>query len=327
MGIFKEFGKALDPFDIWGSGGVSADTLLGKKDQQAAGQAADATLQAAREAEALNRERYAEAQGRLDPYMRGSERAYGHLQQMMGLPYETSAPNQYIQHSGMRGGMMSPGGRIERGPELAQGQMMGMTDVPGAYQGDPYADFKDQYGADIMPDLPEMDYQDTAAYGQSQDAIRQVMEERQAQAAEAMGGAGGFYGGRRAREAADIGGEQQIALANLEQSSMQNYYDRMARGQGMRQQGAGMLAGMEGERQNWNQQNYVNYMNTLQNLASPGTAQSLSAMGMNQGQAIGQQNLLAQQSANQSRMAGQQARTDAQGNLINTGLQIAGMFI
>lgn len=53
---------------------------------------------------------------------------------------------------------------------------------------------------------------------------------------------------------------------------------------------------------------YNNYMNMLQNLASPTTATNLSSMGMNQGIAMGQQNIAATGMANQYMMEGAGAR-------------------
>lgn len=335
--------------------GGAGDSLTGSKAQHAAERSADATLQAAREAEALNRERYGEAEERLSPYLQGSERAYGRLQDIMGTG---GVRAQDISSRGIRGGLRRAPGD---GGMYAQGGGGGYGDVgnvPGSEMGDPYTGLQEgtfrggsynDYMGDFMPDLPEMDYQDSAAYQQSQGAIRSVGEERQMQAAEAMGQTGGFYGGRRAEAAAEIGGDQALGLANLEQSSMQNYYDRLARSQQMRQTGAGALSALEqqdlgrqatmeqadiGRRESryydqkgQNRQAFTNYMNTLQNLASPQVAQNLSALGVGQGATIGSQNIYAQQQAGQTRVAGQQARDQATGNLLGAGLQVAGLFI
>lgn len=348
--------------------GVLSDiggSITGSTAQHAAERAADAGLQTAREAEALNRERYLDAQEGLSPYTQGAERAYGRLSDIMGVgrPRPQSIGTQGIRggllHAGSRGGYGTDVPLSEGfGPEPGQGQGFDYGGIPGAETGDPYAGLMENefmgggygdYMGEFLPELPEMDYQDTAAYQQSQDAIRNVGEERQMAAAEAMGATGGFYGGRRAEAAAEIGGDQAIDLANLEQGSMQNYYDRLARSQQMRQSGAGALSGLEqqdlarqaaqGEtnigrresryfdQQGQNRQAFTNYMNTLQNLASPQVAQNLASLGVGQGATIGAQNIGAQQAAGAQRVAGQTARDQATGNLIGTALQVGGFFI
>lgn len=329
-----------------------ADSLTGSKAQHAAERSADATLQAAREAEALNRERYGEAEERLSPYLQGAERSYGRLQNIMGV----GEPQSYsIGTEGARGALLHRGTGRYGDPGGGYGDV---GDVPGSEMGDPYEGLREgtfrggsygNYMGDFMPELPEENYQDTAAYQQSQEAIRSVGEERQMAAAEAMGATGGFYGGRRAESAAEIGGDQAIDLANLEQGSMQNYYARLAQSQQMRQAGAGALASLEQQdigrqatmeqgdisrredryydQKGQNRQAFTNYMNTLQNLASPQVAQNLSALGVNQGLTMGAHNIIAQESAGGQRVAGQQARDQATGNLFGAGLQVAGVFI
>ncbi len=73
--VGASLGGSLDAPDF----GAGADADAGTAE------ASQATLQAAREAEALNRERYAEAQGYLDPYIGRSEDAAQQFQSEMGL--------------------------------------------------------------------------------------------------------------------------------------------------------------------------------------------------------------------------------------------------
>ena len=60
---------------------------------------------------------------------------------------------------------------------------------------------------------------------------------------------------------------------------------------------------------------YNNYMNMLQNLASPSTATNLSSMGMNQGITMGQQNIASTNTANEYMMGGAGARQSMVGDI------------
>lgn len=82
------------------------------------------------------------------------------------------------------------------------------------------------------------------------------------------------------------------------------------RGIGLRDVGAGVQG-----------QYYTNYMNMLQNMASPQVAQNLSSLGVGQGLQMGQQNLAAQQMASNYSLMGAQAQgaaiADVAGGLTN----------
>ena len=198
------------------SGIVTAAVVVGgatvysaKKASSAAKGAAGATLATAEQSEALNRERWSEAQGYLDPYIGRAEDAAQQFQAEMGLP-------QY--------------GDI--GEELAPRDM---SQIPG-YQA--------------------------------------VMDESLSAAEQSAVSSGSTaYGGRRLEAAGQVG-------ANVQQSY------------------------------------YTNYMNMLQNLSSPTVATNLSSMGMNQGIAMGQQNIAATNAANEFRLQGVAAQSAGVADLI-----------
>ena len=67
---------------------------------------------------------------------------------------------------------------------------------------------------------------------------------------------------------------------------------------------------------------YNNYMNMLQNMASPTSATNLASMGMNQGIQMGQQNIASTNTANQYMMEGAGARQGGFGDLLGGGLGV-----
>jgi hypothetical protein len=69
---------------------------------------------------------------------------------------------------------------------------------------------------------------------------------------------------------------------------------------------------------------YTNYMNLLQNMASPTTATNLASMGVNQGTVMGQQQIGAQQVASGYMMGGAQAQQAAIGDIIGGGAAVMG---
>jgi len=180
-------------------GAYSAD-----KASSAAKGAARSTLSTAEDAEALNRERWAAAQGYLDPYIGRSEKAAQQFQAEMGLP-------QYG----------------DTGAEIVPRDM---SQIPG-YQ---------------------------AVMDESLSAVEQSV----------INSGSTAYGGRRLKAAGQVG-------AGVQQSY------------------------------------YTNYMNMLQNLSSPTVAINLSSMGMNQGIAMGQQNIAATNTANDFRLQGVEAQNAA----------------
>ena len=175
--------------------------------------ASAATLGTAESAEELNRERWAEAQGYLDPYAGRSETAAQQLQAEMGLA-------QYG----------------DEGQELAPRDM---SQVPG-YQA-------------VM---------DESLRGAEQSAVSSGST---------------AYGGRRLEAAGQVS-------AGVQQS----YYN--------------------------------NYMNMLQNLASPTVATNLAGMGVGQAQSIGQQNIAATNASNAYRLEGTAASNAAMADMVGAGV-------
>ena len=84
-----------DPLTAVGAAGVGASLYGTKKAGEAAESVSDQTLQTAREAEALNRERFGEAQQLLSPYIQRSDIAQQQLMSELGLPVSTTSP--YMQ--------------------------------------------------------------------------------------------------------------------------------------------------------------------------------------------------------------------------------------
>ncbi len=85
--------------------GATQARKAGKRAEKAAEKEAAATLQASREAQALNEQRYADTLSRMRPYMQGAETGYGQLLTEMGLadgeslymdsPYATGIEEAY----------------------------------------------------------------------------------------------------------------------------------------------------------------------------------------------------------------------------------------
>lgn len=280
-------------------------SLTGKSGERTAQEEARKLEVAQKEAAALSKERWEYGKGRVSPYMESAEQALKMQQQMMGF-----------EGAGEFTGKI-PGPQ----PDMMEGyERMGIPD---------------ELRAEFLPEGPGDDYRETEAYRQSQEAIGLMGQEKQAAAAEQFGASTGFYGGRRIREAGKIGGEEAMGLANLEQDAMQNYYDRQYRSQAMRQQGAGALAGyeqydinrMEGrqaEGRARSDQQFVNYQNLLANMANPQTALQFAGMGIDQGQAMGNQALNTQMATSGMINQASQKSTAAIGNLIGAGMTVYG---
>ena len=219
MGLFSKIAGGLAGFALGGpSGALIGSSLFGDDPGASAGEASAATLQASREALALNRERWAEAQGYLDPYIGRAEDAAQQFQAEMGLP---------------------------------------------------------QFG-DIGEDLAPRDMSQIPGYQAVMDESLMAAEQS------AVSSGSTAYGGRRLEAAGEVG-------ANVQQSY------------------------------------YTNYMNMLQNLASPTVATNLSSMGMNQGIQMGQQNIAATNQSGQYMIQGAAARnaqqSDLMSGLVNLGTE------
>ena len=194
MGWFSDIVGTLS-----GAGGV----------EDAARESAADTREAAARAEALNRERYGQAQGYMTPFIGRSDIASRQLMAELGLP-------QYASQN-----------------------------EDGSFN--PYAGNEGEYTARDVSDIPGFQ----ASVDQSVRSAEQS----------AVSSGSTAYGGRRLEAAGEAG-------AGVQQS----YYN--------------------------------NYMNMLQNLESPETATNLSSMGMNQGIAMGAQDIGATNMANMYMMEG-----------------------
>jgi len=135
--------------------------------------------------------------------------------------------------------------------------------------------------------------------------------------------AGGLYSGRRMQAAGDIGGDLQYQLYRDYMGDQRDYAGNMTNllMDQLNREGkiASSVSGIEMDRLNrfggltdarigLEDQFYTNYMNILQNMASPQTATALATAGMNQGVAQGQQNIAAATRAGQFDLAGTQAQ-------------------
>lgn len=201
------------------SGIITATVVVGaysaNRASSAARDAAGATRDTAEQSELLNRERYAEAQGYLDPYIGRSNIAAQQLQAEMGLSQYGDSGQEYTARD--------------------------MSDIPG-YQA--------------------------------------VMDESlQAAEQSAVSSGSTAYGGRRLEAAGQVG-------AGVQQSY------------------------------------YTNYMNMLQNLASPTTATNLSSLGMNQGIQMGQQNIAATNTASNYMLEGVSAGNAALADAVGAGVSL-----
>lgn len=249
MGLLGTILGGVGGFMVGGPAGAVAGAAIGgsigEDPGAGAGEASEATLQASREAEALNRERYQQAQGYMEPFAGRSNIAAQQLQAELGLP-------QYMDQGGVE---FFPPGQEQMGP-FQDGE-------PSA---SPYATPGQEFTTRDMSDVPG--YQ--AVMDESLRAVEQS----------AVSSGSTAYGGRRLEAAGEVG-------AGVQQS----YYN--------------------------------NYMNMLQNLATPTVATNLSSMGMNQGVQMGQQNIAATNQSNQYMMAGAAARNaqqaDLMGGIFNLG--------
>ena len=87
------------------------------------------------------------------------------------------------------------------------------------------------------------------------------------------------------------------------------------------------FAGLTSAKAGTENQFYSNYMNMLQNMASPQVAQNLSALGVNQGMAMGQQNIGAQTTASNYNLQGVGAQNAAIADLSKGAANIATAYM
>ena len=271
----------------------------------AAGDAAEGSLQAAQRSEDLNRERFALAQGYLDPYAGRANIAAQQLQAEMGLP-------QY-------------------------GEQAGGSTVNEQWQ-DPNAGWQDpnmgpaEAGQEPYPAMPELTTSEhpaakrlnekkLAEWEQAKAAVDQ--RNRMGDAQQSPYASTGAGGGQEysARDISQIPGYQAAmdeSLAAAEQSAVSS--GSTAYG-GRRLEAAGEVgAGVQ-------QSYYTNYMNMLQNLANPTVATNLAGMGVGQGQSIGQQNIAAQNMASNYRLQGTAAGNAAMADFAGGAANMYGAYM
>lgn len=201
-----------------------------KKIAEATESASQDTLQTARDAEALNRERYGEAQDYLSPF----------------IGREAQASEQLMYEMGM-------------GPQ------------PEGYGGPTYAQ--------------------TPAYMQSMSGY-------------------------------DALGQEQIAAVNQGAANAQTLYSG-TRGEALAEVGAGTQLAKAGAESNF----YNNYMNMLQNMATPASTTNVASLGVGQAATIGGQNIAAQNVASNYAMQGAEAQSAATADIIGGLTNAAGAYL
>jgi len=278
----------------WGAVAIAGATVVsgymaGQSAESAAESASDAQLQAAREAEALNVERYGQAQDYLSPYISRELTASNQLMYELGLgphpstiqaqvrPEVSGSPATYADaYSDQLGS-----GLISR--EI-RGELQGL-DIGGTQGSVSNLD----RGMRLRPEASPTGgtatyggatYADSPAYLQSMSAYDKIEEERIAAVNQGAAGAGSLYSGARGKALAEVGGSTQLARAGAEN------------------------------------QFYNNYINMLQGLANPASTTNLSSLGVNQAATIGSQNIAAQTAASNYALQGTAAQSAATADII-----------
>lgn len=178
---------------------------------------------------------------------------------------------------------------------------------------------------------------------------QKMIEERTGAVNQGAAGSGSLYSGRRGEALAEAGGATQQEFfrnyQNDERAYMGQQRDVAGTLSGIEQGRLGMqggiysaMSGIESDRMDrfagltqakagTENQFYTNYMNMLQNMASPQVAQNLSALGVNQGMAQGQQNIGAQQTASEYNLMGTGAQNAAIADIAKGGANIASAYM
>ena len=287
MGFFDVITEPLG--DI--IGGITGATGI----EDASRAAAASSDEAAQRAEALNRERYGQAQGYMAPWIGRSDIASQQLMAELGLPQYSS---QQGQQAGPLEGVQDPNmgpspnadpsqanitqfGGFGRGTGGMINRMMPklMDKIKSADEsGAPSSPYMNPEGAyEVAPEhvYRPRDTSQIPGYQAAMDESLRAAEQS------AISSGSTAYGGRRLEAAGEVG-------AGVQQS----YYN--------------------------------NYMNMLQNMASPQSATNMASMGLNQGVSMGQQNLAATNQSNQYRMEGAGARQAGIGDILGAGAGVLG---
>ena len=324
--------------------GFVGSLAQGSQAKKAADRSADATAETAANAEALNRERFVDAQTLMNPYVGRSDIASRQLMAEMGLPqyqapqppqqYQAPQPPQQYQGVPQDAGAAYGGGFWGQVADATQQQPIDATPIPQA-TGEPGQEFpaapidmdriQNLYGAQQVQQprpLTDMErIQNLYAGSTNPDGMDwerglspypQGQQPQQPQAPYSpyspyMDATEQEYS---PRSMSQIPGYQAVMDESLRAATLSN---QMAGGTaygGRRLAEAGKVgAGVQ-------QSYYNNYMNMLQNMSSPPAATNLAGMGMGQAQSIGQQNIAATGMANDYRMQGTAASNAAIGDVM-----------
>lgn len=299
------------PDPIVGGAAILGGTSLlsGERAADAAGDAASAQQATAARSEALNRERFALAQGYLDPYVGRANIAAQQLQAELGLP----------QYGGSSAGFSMDADKA-RLAEI-QAQISGIAEPSGVSQPSNgnnvglarFGDANTRARQTLRPGGAGI-ILNTAKQDPRYSALRTERDEIQARMNTPY-----MYEPQReykARSMAEIPGFQAVmdeSLGAAEQSAINSGSTLYG---GRRLKAAGEVgAGVQ-------QSYYNNYMNLLQNMANPTAATNLAGMGVGQGQAIGQQNIAATGMANDYRMQGVAAQNAAMSDVLGGAVQL-----
>ena len=342
MSILGDIGKvaSFGLIDLDEDADRAADEARRQSGEMAkAGEAgAAATLEVARRAEDLNRERYGEAQRLLMPRVGQSDIAQRQLMAEMGLTDYYGDQNRGHRQQAQTA-MDAP-----RTAELQGIVDAGYGDRPegdiSGWEGERDAWFgakRELYdmrleseaagpggnipGGNVSYDnapggegyAPNRAYMNAAGYPSDElpeylqggvtdiPGYQQSMDEAVRAAEQSSISSGGTaYGGRRLRAAGDVGADVQRSY----------YMDRMNR-----------LQTHDTNKQQMEQSYYNNYMNILQNMSQPQVAQNLASMGVGQGATIGSQNIAAQNAATNTSMGALAGSQDLMRQAVNIPMQ------
>jgi hypothetical protein len=257
----------------------------GQRAQGAARDASAATLKAARDAELLNRERYAEAQGYLNPYIGRSNIAAQQLQAEMGLPQWSGSQSNTTSVPGLESfgdpnmGPSEDADTLGPRPDKNDFRLFNRNFKTGERYDEALADWEYEKALGEISSQSVDPYQGQQHEYKARDISQipgyQAAMDESLRAAEqsAISSGSSAYGGRRLEAAGEVG-------AGVQQSY------------------------------------YTNYMNMLQNIANPTVATNLAGMGVGQGQAIGQQNIASQGMASNYNLQGTAARNAATADMM-----------
>jgi len=191
------------------------------------------------------------------------------------------------------------------GAETGYGQLlaeMGLGPGESQYMESPF--FQSLEGG---PEIDELLYQP------DQDVMALMEQSGLDVAQQGLAGAGELYGGTRFREMADIGARNKLAALQYEQ--------------GLGRELATERRGLETQRRGERSTALSNYMNTLQNIANPETAKYMAGTGIQQGLALGQQDIDVQKSMGDLILSGQMSAEAGKTAGLGMGMDFLGDYM